>query len=194
MLTLKSPFTEYIDLLNKNGACIGDGSGVPWCNGVLTNNKEATVQDALNAVAKDKTVLGAWTVWAIQTFGKELEPDVRLQYMQNTRLDSKDAMHLLSGCNFLSDEETIFLRGLFNSEDLKKFTVCREALNKHEALRSKHLVQIEAADNRDKAKDELESDRTKSTLEMYAVVKEQGFVDDKGDGSVAVFETWCRNY
>jgi hypothetical protein len=103
-----------------------------------------------------------------------------------------------------------------DKKDIDKLLICREAIDKHRAFNKARVEALETATSIDEAKtiieskigkvtsikkDEtlkskqdikniLEEERTKSTLEINQILKEQGFIDDEGNGSTIVFGKW----
>lgn len=73
MLTLKSKFSEFIDLCTKLGAC--EKADV-WMKKELALNKEITLGDLLKRYLIDDNGEDGWAAWIILTAKKELGADV----------------------------------------------------------------------------------------------------------------------
>jgi hypothetical protein len=81
-------------------------------------------------------------------------------------------------------------------KDIKKIQICRTAIDKYRADKTKLVKEegrIGTVINGEVINVKSEPERTKLTLALNQVMKEQGFVDEKGEGRVSVFSTWYNN-
>jgi hypothetical protein len=109
MLTLKSPYKEFADILIKNNAC---SDAVPWLEKLSKEYGELSYEEARIQMA-DKFGEGkegeAWALWALITCGKEFDVDLRKVVI--TRIVTPtNALRLLIECDFLTEEEHIILK------------------------------------------------------------------------------------
>jgi hypothetical protein len=72
MLTLKSKFSEFVDICTKAGACL---EAVEWMNKQLALNKDMTFGEAMKNFVSDEKALEGWASWNIERLGKELGSD-----------------------------------------------------------------------------------------------------------------------
>lgn len=213
MLTLDSKFADYVAVLKAAGAC---EEVMAFHDKMLAENPSLTVGNVYKVFQADATFQDAWCMWAMQLIGMELGTDVRAIIIDKIK-DPMVCLKLSLKCPFLSEKESTLLKGKYEGDkDVARALICLEAIQKN---REFNLVRIEAvttcksvteaksliesktdvvttvsADSAVKSADEikkiLETERTKVTLATNEVMKSQGFVDEKGHGSVSVFEAW----
>jgi len=111
MLTLKSKFSEFIDLCRKNGACSSEGDAIPWMEGVAKSGV-GIFGDALNIYAKDEKIPEVWNEWVLNIIGKELDEKVRKIFISKIK-EPMVAFQLYKNCCFLTDEEDKLLEAKF---------------------------------------------------------------------------------
>ena len=216
MLTLDSKFSEYIDALKAVNAC---DEVMAFHDKMLDEKPDLTVGDVYKVFQADTTFQDAWCEWAMRLIGKDLGEDVRAIIIDKIKTPMT-CLRLAYRCPFLSETEIGSLRSKYEGQgdDVAKAVICLDAIVKS---REFNLVRVEAvatcksvtdaksliesktdvvttvsADKAVKSADEikkiLETERTKVTLATNEVMRSQGFVDDKGIGSVSVFESWLE--
>lgn len=216
MLTLKSKFADYIGVLKAAGAC---EEVMSFHDKMLAEKPELTVGDVYAVFKADPKFEDAWCAWAMQLIGKDLGEDVRAIIIEKIK-DPMTCLKLAYKCPFLSEAEKSLLRTKYDGqgEDIAKAIICLDAIAKSRAFNAvrveavatcksvtdaKSLIESKtdvvttvSADKAVKSADEikkiLETERTKVTLATNEVMRSQGFVDDKGIGSVSVFESWLE--
>ena len=220
MLTLKSPFKDFIELCRKAGACADAGEAIPvmeYANKGNGMKADGTCVDGFKLYLDDPKFPEGWAEWVLDKVGKELDEKCRKFFIDKIK-DPMLCLKLAYQCSFLSEAEKLLLRVKYEgqSADIAKAVICIEAIQKN---REFNLVRVEAvttctsvteaksliesktdvvttvsADTAVKSSDELkkilEAERTKITLATNEVMRSQGFVDEKGVGSVSVFEAW----
>ena len=214
MLTLDSKFADYIGVLKAAGAC---EEVMSFHDKMLDEKPDLTVGDVYKVFQADTTFQDAWCEWAMRLIGKDLGEDVRAIIIDKIK-DPMTCLKLAYKCPFFSEGEKSLLRSKYEgqSADIAKATICIEAIQKSREFNAvrveavttcksvteaKSLIEAKtdvvttvSADSAVKSADEikkiLESERTKVTLATNEVMKSQGFVDEKGHGSVSVFEAW----
>ncbi len=216
MLTLESKFADYIGILKAAGAC---EEVMSFHDKMLAENPKLTVGDVYKVFQADTTFQDAWCAWAMQLIGKDLGEDVRAIIIEKIK-DPMTCLRLAYKCPFLSEDEVLLLKAKYEGQgdDVAKAVICLDAIVKS---REFNAVRVEAvttcksiteaktlikaktdvvttvsADSAVKSADEikkiLETDRTKVTLATNEVMRSQGFVDEKGNGSVSAFESWLE--
>jgi hypothetical protein len=123
-------------------------------------------------------------------------------------------------CPFLTEDESTLLKAKYEGqgEEIAKAVICLDAIQKSREFNAvrveavttcksvteaKSLIETKtdvvttvSVDSSVKSAEELkkilESDRAKVTLATNEVMRSQGFVDGKGEGSVSAFEEWFR--
>jgi hypothetical protein len=216
MLTLDSKFADYIGVLKAAGAC---EEVMSFHDKMLAEKPDLTVGDVYKVFQADATFQDAWCGWAMQLIGKDLGEDVRAIIIDKIK-SPMVCLKLAYRCPFLSEDEVLLLKAKYESQgdDVARAIICLDAILKS---REFNLVRVEAvttcksiteaktlikaktdvvttvsADSAVKSADEikkiLETDRTKVTLATNEVMRSQGFVDEKGNGSVSVFESWLE--
>lgn len=103
MLTLKSPFVEFITLCEKDGAC---PEAMEWMNKQLSSNKEQTFGDAILVYVKDEKVPEGWSSWNIEKHGDQLDSDIR-DYFISCVKDPMESLQLLIKADCTIAEQTI---------------------------------------------------------------------------------------
>jgi len=114
MLTLKSKFSEYEELLISRGAC-GDAVSV---NTNLAKSKEGemTIADAMVAYrANGGKYADMYAAWAFQQIGKEMDDKLRTEYLGLITTPSV-ALKLLQQCSFLIEKEKTLLKGIYSEK------------------------------------------------------------------------------
>ena len=213
MLTLKSKFADYIGVLKAAGAC---EEVMSFHDKMLKEKPDLLVGDVYAVFQKDDTFEDAWCMWAFKLIGHELDSVLRRIIIDKIR-QPYAALILYFDCLLSADEKTA-LRDKFDGvEEVAKAVVCVDAILKSRefnAVRAEAVATcksiteaktlIEAsvvatsitasADTKSSSeiKSVLETERTKMTEALKQVMKEQGFVDGNGDGSVSVFDEWLH--
>jgi hypothetical protein len=216
MLTLKSKFSDYVEALRKAGAC---ADVVAIHDEMLKKNPDLTVGDVYKGFSDDPNFEDGWAYWVLELMGKELDVKIR-EIAINKIKDPFMCLRLAYQCPYFSESEILLLKSKYDAEnaDIAKAIICLDAIVKS---REFNLVRAEAvttcksvteaktlietkigvattisADSVEKSPDAiktaLETERTKITLATNEVMRSQGFVDEKGSGSVSVFESWLE--
>lgn len=109
MLTLKSPFSEFIDLCRTAGAC-ADGAALATMTDMNTDKdkqteKNLSFQEGLELYVGDEALPDEWSEWVLIHVGKELDEVVR-GYFINKISNARFAMRVYVDCgDFLTDKE-----------------------------------------------------------------------------------------
>ena len=222
MLTLKSKFSEFIELCRKAGACADAGEAIPvmeYANKGNGMKADGTCVDGFKLYLDDPKFPEGWAEWVLDKVGKEMDDKCRAFFIAKLK-DPITCLKLVYRCPFLSEAEVLLLKSKYEGqgEDIAKAVICCDAIQKSRAF---NLVRVEAvttcksiteakslieaktdvvttvsADTAVKSSDELkkilEAERTKITLATNEVMRSQGFVDGNGNGSVSVFESWLE--
>jgi len=98
MLTLKSKFSEFIDLCTKLGAC--EEADV-WMKKELALNKEITLGDLLKRYLVDDKGSEGWAPWIIIKAKAEIGSDVVDMFISKIK-DPMSAMQLYLKCDSLT--------------------------------------------------------------------------------------------
>jgi len=221
MLTLESKFAEFIALCVKNGACANTGEAIPVMEKADTGvgmPKGGTCAEGFALYRDGKEFPESWSPWVLEKVGKELDEKCRAFFIAKLK-DPITCLKLVYRCPFLSEAEKSLLRTKYDGqgEEIAKAVVCVDAILKSRefnAVRAEAVATcksiteaktlIEAsvvatsitasADTKSSSeiKSVLETERTKMTEALKQVMKEQGFVDGNGDGSVSVFDEWLH--
>jgi hypothetical protein len=214
MLTLKSKFSDYIEVLRKAGAC---EPVVAIHDDMVKKTPNLTVGEVYKTFSDDPNFNEGWAYWVLDLMGKELDVKIR-EIAINKIKDPMSCFKLLMKCDFLTTDERIILQGKYDDQntDIAKALICLKAIQKRidfnkarvEAyttcasvsdaktlLESKTGVATtisadSALKSPDAIKSTLESERTKVTIATNLVMQSQGFVDVNGVGSVGVFMDW----
>jgi len=220
MLTLESKFAEFIALCVKNGACANTGEAIPVMEKADTGvgmPKGGTCAEGFALYRDGKEFPESWSPWVLEKVGKELDEKCRAFFIAKLK-DPITCLKLVYRCPFLSEAEVLLLKSKYEGqgEDIAKAVICCDAIQKSRAFnavrveavttcksvtKAKSLIEAKtdvvttvSADSAVKSANEikkiLETERTKVTLATQEVMKSQGFVDEKGNGSVSVFEAW----
>ena len=220
MLTLESKFAEFIALCVKNGACSDKGEAIPVmeeANKGVGMPVAGTCAEGFTLYRDNEKFPSAWAEWVLEKVGKEMDEKCRAFFISKLK-DPMVCLKLAYKCPFFSEGEKSLLRSKYEGQgaDIAKAVICIEAIQKSRAFNAvrveavtscksvteaKSLIEAKtdvvttvSADSAVKSADEikkiLESERTKITLATNEVMKSQGFVDEKGHGSVSVFEAW----
>jgi len=216
MLTLDSKFADYIGVLKAAGAC---GEVMEFHDKMLDEKPDLTVGDVYKVFQADTTFQDAWCEWAMRLIGKDLGEDVRAIIIDKIKTPMT-CLRLAYKCPFLSAAEIALLKAKYEGqgEEIAKAVICLDAIVKSREFNAvrgeavttcksvtetKSLIELKtdvvtsvSADSAVKSADEikkiLEAERTKVTLATNEVMRSQGFVDGKGEGSVSAFEEWFR--
>jgi hypothetical protein len=216
MLTLKSKFADYIGILKAAGAC---EEVMSFHDKMLAEKPKLTVGDVYAVFKADPKFEDAWCAWAMQLIGKELGEDVRAIIIEKIK-DPMTCLRLAYKCPFLSAAEIALLKAKYEGQgkDVARAVICLDSIVKSREFNAvrveavttcksvteaKSLIELKtdvvtsvSADSAVKSADEikkiLEAERTKVTLATNEVMRSQGFVDEKGNGSVSVFESWLE--
>ena len=220
MLTLKSPFKDFIELCRKAGACSDKGEAIPvmeYANKGNGMKADGTCVDGFKLYLDDPKFPEGWAEWVLEKVGKEMDDKCRAFFIAKLK-DPITCLKLVYRCPFLSEAEKLLLRAKYEgqSADIAKAVICCDAIAKSREFNAvrveavttcksiteaKSLIEAKtdvvttvSADSAVKSSEEikkiLESERTKVTIATNEVMKGQGFVDEKGVGSVSVFEVW----
>ena len=220
MLTLESKFSEFIALCVKNGACSDKGEAVPVMEEAdkgVGMPVAGTCAEGFTLYRDNEKFPSAWAEWVLEKVGKEMDEKCRAFFIAKLK-DPITCLKLVYRCPFLSEAEVLLLKSKYEGqgEDIAKAVICCDAIQKSRAFnavrveavttcksvtKAKSLIEAKtdvvttvSADSAVKSANEikkiLETERTKVTLATQEVMKSQGFVDEKGNGSVSVFEAW----
>ena len=205
MLTLKSKFSEYFDLI-KGIAC--DDAVAPQSE-LLAKNPDLTIGDVFSVYRDDPEFDEGWGAWCLEEMGKELGSDIRLMIINKIKSPLK-CFKLSLKCPFLSEKEITLLKGKYEGDkDVTRAMICLEAIQKNRdfntvrvnsistcktVLEAKTLIEsagyttalsVDTAEkSSDDLKNTLEIERAKITEATKQVIVGQGF------GGVAEFYAW----
>lgn len=222
MLTLESKFSEFIELCRKAGACADEGEAIPVMEDANKGNgmtAGGTCADGFALYRDGKEFPESWAEWVLEKVGKEMDEKCRAIIIEKIK-DPMTCLRLAYKCQFLSETEIGLLRAKYEGqgEEIAKAIICLDAIVKSREFNTvrveavttcksvteaKSLIETKtdvvttvSADSAVKSADEikkiLEVERTKVTLATNEVMRSQGFVDEKGSGSVSVFESWLE--
>jgi hypothetical protein len=212
MLTLDSKFSDYFTLI-KGIACedaVGSQSKI---------KPDLTIGEVFAGYRDDPDFDEGWGAWCLETMGRELGSDIRLMIIKKMKAPMK-CLKLSLKCPFLTEDESTLLKAKYEGqgEEIAKAVICLDAIQKSREFNAvrveavttcksvteaKSLIETKtdvvttvSVDSSVKSAEELkkilESDRAKVTLATNEVMRSQGFVDGKGEGSVSAFEEWFR--
>jgi len=205
MLTLKSKFAEYFNLI-RGIAC--EDAVAPQSE-LLAKNPDLTIGDVFSVYRDDPNFDEGWGAWCLEEMGKELGSDIRLMIINKIKSPLR-CFKLFLKCPFLSEKEITLLKGKYEGDkDVARVVICLEAIQKNrefnavraDAVTSCKTVSeaktlIESAgyttalsvDTAEKSSDDLkntlEIERAKITEATKQVIVGQGF------GGVAEFYAW----
>lgn len=112
MLTLKSPFSEYMKLLSTKTAC---GSITPFNDVIKKLNVEKITVDEAYDVLNKEPIPELWIIWLLENLGKELGPDIRMRLFTKI-VKPTTALRIFMDFVFLTDEEDIMLKKMFKGK------------------------------------------------------------------------------
>jgi hypothetical protein len=114
MLTLKSPFKDFIQLCVKSGAC-ANTEAIPVMEKANTGIgmvADGTCADGFKLYLEDKSMPESWSPWVLEKVGKELDEDCRKFFIDKIT-HPMTSLQLLAACDFLTEEEHILVKAKY---------------------------------------------------------------------------------
>ena len=132
MLTLKSPFNDFIQLCAKAGACDTADAKAPLSTMSHADTgvgmpPSGTCAEGLKIYLEDKNMPEMWAEWVLITVGHELDEDCR-RFFINKVTDPRKAINIHLRCPVLSDEEDKLLEAKFIKDGKHLFPTIEEEL------------------------------------------------------------------
>jgi len=110
--TLKTKFSDCILRLNVKNAC---KEAIDWSEKFLSENKDITLGEAIEAYLKDGEVTEAWAAWCITTFETELDGDVRKKLIGKIKSEMV-AFNLYRNLLNLDSQDDLILKSKFEGK------------------------------------------------------------------------------
>jgi hypothetical protein len=109
MLTLKSKFSDYIEVLRKAGAC---EPVVAIHDDMVKKTPNLTVGEVYKTFSDDPNFNEGWAYWVLDLMGKELDVKIR-EIAINKIKDPMFCLQLLTKCDFLTEAEHTLLKSKY---------------------------------------------------------------------------------
>ena len=142
MLTLKSKFSEFIELCRKAGACADAGEAIPvmeYANKGNGMKADGTCADGFKLFLEDKSMPEGWAIWVLTNVGKDLDEKCRKFFIDKIT-DVRVAIQLHLDCEYLTDEEDKLLESKFIVGEKNVFPTIEKELSTGIVTRAKVVV------------------------------------------------------
>lgn len=130
MITMKSPFVEFIELCRKHDACEDQGA-FRWMAREIEKNKDITFGEAMKDYLVDETADASYSFWILEMAGKELDEEVRQGFIAKIK-DPMTACQIFIKCgHVLTETEDILLKEKYEGKlptaekELRTGVICR---------------------------------------------------------------------
>lgn len=211
MLTLESKYSEFIQLVIQAGACVDESKTTSAPPVMEKKNEElggTTILEGIKQYLSDDSMPEEWMSFVFTRLGKDLDVEVRKMFLLKVK-NPKICVGILTNCFYLSEDEIIYIKSKLD----EKILICLTAIEKHRAFNMARVGALETAKSVYEAKamielkldvattivsddsvkspqdikEILEAERTKSNLEMNEVLRQNGYIDKDGKGSIEMF-------
>lgn len=119
MLTLKSKFSEFIELCRKAGACADKGEAIPVMEDANKGNgmtADGTCEEGFKLYLSDPKFPEGWAEWVLNTVGKDLDEDCRKYFIDKIKNEMTACQVYIKCAPILTTAEDTLLTAKFDGK------------------------------------------------------------------------------
>ena len=119
MLTLKSKFSEFIELCRKAGACSDKGEAIPVMESANKGEgmkADGTCADGFKLYLSDEKMPEEWASWVLDKVGKELDEDCRKFFIDKIKNEMVACQVYIKCAPILTTTEDTLLTAKFEGK------------------------------------------------------------------------------
>ena len=112
IFTLQTPFSEYVLAVKAKNAC---KEAVDWCEKVSSENKDLTINGALDLYINDTSLGDGWAYWNLTSFESEFDINIKKMFLSKVK-EPMIAFQLFKVLKETTKSEETILRNKFRGK------------------------------------------------------------------------------